>query len=104
MKALRFDWDPNKNAINQKKHGVGFEEAKTCFEDDYAEVFEDAEHSKDEDRAILLGMSALLKTLVVVYTERTLDENNQIVNRIISARKATKKEFQYYWSRRPTVR
>jgi uncharacterized protein len=104
MKRLRFDWDPNKNSINQKKHGIGFEEAKTCFEDDYAEIFEDSEHSTDEERSILLGMSTLLKTLVVVYTERTLDEKSEIVNRIISARRATKKEFQYYWSRRPTVR
>ena len=104
MKFLRFDWDPNKNAINQKKHGIGFDEAKTCFEDDYAEIFEDAEHSKGEERSILLGMSALLKTLIVVYTERIHDETNEMVNRIISARKATKAEFQYYWSRRPKVR
>ena len=104
MQTLRFDWDPIKNVINQNKHGIGFEEAKTCFEDDYAEIFEDAEHSREEERLILLGMSTLLKTLVVVYTERTLDETNEMVNRIISARKATRKEFQYYWSRRPKGR
>ena len=104
MQTLRFDWDPKKNVINQNKHGIGFEEAKTCFEDDYAEIFEDAEHSREEERLILLGMSTLLKTLVVVYTERTLDETNEMVNRIISARKATRKEFQYYWSRRPKGR
>ena len=74
MKVLRFDWDPNKNAINLKKHGVGFEEAKTCFEDDYAEIFEDVEHSVSEERSILSGMSSLLKTLVVVYTERIHNE------------------------------
>ena len=101
MKTLRFDWDPNKNTINQKKHGIGFDEAKTCFEDDYAEIFEDVEHSENEERSILLGMSSLLKTLVVVYTERVHNDQNEIVNRIISARKATKNEFQYYWSKRP---
>ncbi|MCQ2089937.1 MAG: BrnT family toxin [Fibrobacter sp.] len=97
---IDFEWDENKNAINQKKHGVSFEEAKSCFEDEHARVFFDVEHSKDEDRSILIGLSSELRTLVVVYTERIVTDNDVVVNRIISARKATKKEFQYYWNAR----
>ncbi|SHL73771.1 BrnT family toxin [Fibrobacter sp. UWH6] len=97
---IDFEWDEKKNEINRKKHGVSFEEAKSCFEDDHARVFFDVEHSKDEDRSILIGLSSELRTLIVVYTERVNDDDDLIVNRIISARKATKKEFQYYWNAR----
>ena len=97
---IDFEWDEKKNEINQKKHGVSFEEAKSCFEDEHARVFFDVEHSKDEDRSILIGLSSELRTLIVVYTERVNGGDNLIVNRIISARKATKKEFQYYWNAR----
>jgi uncharacterized DUF497 family protein len=100
MMQLKFEWDDKKNSTNIKKHGVSFEDAKTCFEDEFAAIFDDIEHSQDEDRFILLGMSATLKTLVVIFTERSKNERSGIVNRIISARKATKKEFQYYWERR----
>ena len=103
MKQLRFEWDDKKNSINLKKYGVDFNEAETCFEDDYAAIFDDVEHSANEERSILLGMSSHLKTLIVVFTERETNNKNEIVNRIISARKATKKEFQFYWSRRPTI-
>lgn len=97
---IDFEWDEKKNEINQKKHGVSFEEAKSCFEDEHARVFFDVEHSKDEDRSILIGLSSELRTLIVVYTERVNGGDDLIVNRIISARKATKKEFQYYWNAR----
>lgn len=97
---IDFEWDEKKNEINRKKHGVSFEEAKSCFEDDHARVFFDVEHSKDEDRSILIGLSSELRTLIVVYTERVNGGDDLIVNRIISARKATKKEFQYYWNAR----
>lgn len=97
---IDFEWDEKKNEINRKKHGVPFEEAKSCFEDDHARVFFDVEHSKDEDRSILIGLSSELRTLIVVYTERVNGDDDLIVNRIISARKATKKEFQYYWNAR----
>lgn len=97
---IDFEWDEKKNEINQKKHGVSFEEAKSCFEDEHARVFFDVEHSKDEDRSILIGLSSELRTLIVVYTERINGDDDLIVNRIISARKATKKEFQYYWNAR----
>ncbi|OWV04375.1 BrnT family toxin [Fibrobacter sp. UWH3] len=100
MMEIDFEWDEKKNEINRKKHGVSFEEAKSCFEDDHARVFFDVEHSKDEDRSILIGLSSELRTLIVVYTERVNDDDDLIVNRIISARKATKKEFQYYWNAR----
>lgn len=103
MNSLRFEWDPIKNAANLKKHGIGFEEAKTCFEDDFAIVFDDLDHSKDEERSIILGMSTSLKTLIVVFTERTQAKGQTIVNRIISCRKATKKEMMFYWSQRPTL-
>lgn len=84
---VEFVWDDKKNATNQKKHGVSFEEAKTCFEDDYARVFFDAEHSVQEDRSILIGLSNQLRTLVVVFTERSGIIPEQLINRIISARK-----------------
>ena len=97
---IEFAWDEKKNAINRKKHDVSFEEAKTCFEDEHARVFFDIEHSKKEDRSILIGLSEKLRTLIVIYTERSLLDAEIVVNRIISARKATKKEFQYYWNER----
>jgi uncharacterized protein len=100
MKKVKFEWDQKKSSTNLKKHGVAFEEAQTCFEDDYAEIFDDEKHSDTEERSILLGMSTALKTLVVVFTERIYEGEKEIINRIISARKATKTEFQYYWNRR----
>jgi len=100
MTQLKFEWDEKKNVSNIKKHGVSFDDAATCFEDDYAEIFADSSHSETEDRFILLGMSLKLNTLVVIFTERSNYKKTEILNRIISARKATKKEFQYYWSKR----
>jgi uncharacterized DUF497 family protein len=97
---IEFQWDEKKNALNQKKHGISFDEAKTCFEDEHARVFFDVEHSKNEDRSILIGLSSVLRTLVVFFTERNKIDSEHIVNRIISARRATKKEFQYYWNER----
>ena len=52
---IGFIWDEKKNAANQRKHDISFEEAKTCFEDEHARVFFDAEHSAQEDRSILIG-------------------------------------------------
>ena len=57
MSDLRFVWDQNKNQANQRKHGVSFEEAQTAFHDERATVYHDPEHSEDENRFILLGMS-----------------------------------------------
>ena len=100
MKELKFEWDEKKSSLNSKKHGISFEDATTCFDDDFAEVFDDVSHSETEDRYLLIGMSLTLKTLVVIFTERDGVNKSEIINRIISARKATKKEFQYYWTRR----
>ena len=95
MKTIRFAWDEKKNTANQKKHHVSFEEAKTVFYDDNARLIRDAEHSDFEERIILLGLSSLLKLLVVVHAYKEQDE----IIRIISARKATKNESKYYTSR-----
>lgn len=89
---MRFEWDENKNAVNRKKHGVAFEEARTVFYDEAALVIDDPEHSAEEDRFIILGMSSRANLLVVCHCCR----ESESVIRIISARKATKTESQYY--------
>ncbi len=92
MSKLRFEWDPNKNAANLKKHGISFEEAHSVFYDDSAIEYYDPEHSLDEDRFLLLGMSFTPRTLVVSYCLRM-----KHIIRIISARKATRKEARAYF-------
>ena len=89
---IGFDWDEDKNESNRKKHGVWFEEAQQVFDDPDALMFHDTQHSDDEDRFIMLGLSASARVLVVVYCER----NNGKLIRIISARKAKKKEIKRY--------
>ena len=89
---LNFEWDEHKNAINKIKHKVSFEEAQTVFYDDRALVIDDPEHSIDEDRFIILGMSSRANLLIVCHCYRASDT----VIRIISARKATKTEAGYY--------
>ena len=88
MKEIKFNWDKNKANKNLLKHKVSFEEARSVFDDDNARLIFDPDHSEDEDRFILLGLSCSLKILVVVHCYK--DEENII--RLISARKATKKE------------
>ena len=92
MKSLTIEWDDNKSFANKKKHGISFEEAKTVFYDDSARIIHDPDHSEQEDRFILLGLSYKLRLLIVVHTYR---EDEQII-RIISARKATKNEASKY--------
>jgi uncharacterized protein len=94
MSELRFEWDEVKNRANRRKHGVGFEEAQTVFLDENAIRFFDPDHSQDEDRFLMLGMSWKLKVLVVCHCFRVEDA----VIRIISARKADKNEARTYWS------
>jgi uncharacterized DUF497 family protein len=89
---MRFEWDPAKAASNAKKHKVTFELAKSVFYDDFAVQFFDEEHSSDEDRFLLLGMSSDARLLLVCHCE--MEEANVI--RIVSARKATQSEAQYY--------
>ena len=91
MNHLLFEWDEPKNLLNQKKHGVSFDEAKTIFTDQFARLIADPGHSDNEDRFILLGTSISSKLLVVCHCIRTEDNI-----RIISARKADKQERIIY--------
>ena len=75
MECIQFEWDENKNHINQNKHNISFEEAKTVFYDDEALVIDDPDHSEAEERFIILGLSNI---------------------RISSARRATKTESKFY--------
>jgi uncharacterized DUF497 family protein len=94
MTDLIFEWDEGKNRANRKKHGVSFEEARSAFLDEHARVLPDDEHSEDEERFVLLGMSTSLRILVVCHCYRRKDE----VIRIISARRADRDEQdQYRW-------
>ncbi|MBI4227082.1 MAG: BrnT family toxin [Candidatus Omnitrophica bacterium] len=92
MREIRFAWNEGKNRVNQRKHGVSFEEARSVFYDERAIEFPDPEHSQQEDRFLLLGLSGRLRVLLVCHCFREDDE----VIRILSVRKATKKEFDYY--------
>ncbi len=92
MGTLRFEWDEHKNQINQRKHGISFEEAATVFYDEEALVRDDPEHSKEEDRFVILGFSNKANLLVVCHCFRA----SETVIRIISARKATKTESKFY--------
>ena len=87
-----FDWDEDKNITNIKKHGISFDEAKTVFFDERAILFDDPEHSEDEERFLLLGMSEEANLCIVCHCYRESDT----VIRLISARKATKKESDRY--------
>lgn len=93
MNNIRFQWDQNKNLANIKKHKVSFEEAETVFFDENARLIPDPEHSINEERFIILGISNKLKLLIVVHIYK---ENDEII-RIISARKAIKSEIKYYY-------
>lgn len=96
--ALRFEWDDRKNAQNRRNHGVSFEEAQTVFFDDHAPLIADPDHSEDEERFILLGLSSPLRTLVVCHYYRRLGD----VARLISARRADRQEREQYevtWTR-----
>jgi uncharacterized DUF497 family protein len=91
---LVFEWDERKNRANQRKHGVSFEEARSTFLDENARVLPDPEHSEEEDRFVLLGLSASLRILIVCHCYR----EEESVIRIISARKADRDEQrQYRW-------
>ena len=89
---IRFEWDSSKAAANLKKHHVSFEEAQSVFYDELAVQFFDEENSSDEERFLMLGMSSGAKLLIVCHCERGHGE----VIRIISARKATKRESAFY--------
>ena len=94
MKSILFVWDEKKARENLEKHKISFEEAQTVFSDPNARMIFDTEHSFDEERFILLGISSGLRLLIVCHSYR---ENNMVI-RIISARKATKNEQKQYGS------
>lgn len=94
MNRLRFEWDPEKNEINKRKHRISFEEAKTVFYDDDAKVIDDPDHSQEEERFLILGLSQSAKLLVVCHCYR----ESETVIRLISARKATKTETKQYFN------
>ena len=92
MHGITFSWDDRKERENKRKHGVSFDEATTVFADENARLKHDPDHSRDEDRFVLLGFSAKLRLLVVVHAYR--QDEKEI--RIISARKAVPKERKQY--------
>jgi len=92
MSTLRFEWNDRKAVTNLKKHGVSFDEAKTVFFDERAKLIDDPDHSEDEERFVLLGISSALRLLLVCHCYRS--KGNVI--RIISARKAISKESKSY--------
>jgi hypothetical protein len=94
MREMHFEWDEAKSRENRRRHGVSFEEAQTVFLDENAIRFFDPDHSADEDRFLMLGISFRLRVLVVCHCFRA----NDAVVRIISARKANKEEEAEYWS------
>lgn len=89
---MKFSWDNKKASLNQKKHKVSFEEASTVFFDPLAKLATDPDHSKGENRMILIGHSQKSNLLFVVHVYK----DDEGVIRIISARKATKKEKKDY--------
>ncbi len=92
MDSIVFSWDEKKSIINQEKHGVSFEEAQSVFADEYGRLIPDPDHSEDEDRFILLGLSHQVRLLMVCHCYR---EKGGVI-RIISARKADKVETKQY--------
>ena len=90
---MTYEWDPVKAAANVRKHGVSFAEAASVFLDPVALTFTDPDHSEDEARAITIGRSARHRVLFVAHTERA----DRI--RIISARRATRREQEQYEER-----
>jgi uncharacterized protein len=88
--TLKFEWNPRKAASNLSKHGVSFQEAIKAFADPLARVFDDEDHSVDEQREILIGHSTKDRLLIVSFTAQGASV------RIISARKATRRERKEY--------
>ena len=95
---MHFEWDPRKERLNRRKHGVSFEEAQTVFLDEWGVLIDDPDHSNGEERFILIGMSAALRVLIVCHSYRASDA----VIRIISSRRAEaheRREYRQRWLR-----
>ena len=90
-----FEWNAAKAAANLRKHGVSFDEAETIFYDEHALLLSDPDHSADQDRFILIGLSGRLRVLTVVHASHEAP----LVVRLISARKATRSERAQYDAR-----
>ena len=97
IENIKFEWDARKATANEKKHGISFDEARTVFFDENAKLIDDPDHSNDEDRFVLLGLSSSLKVVLVCHCYREVGN----VIRIISARKATKRESTFYGGETP---
>ena len=95
MDFIRFEWDENKNEINKKKHGLSFEMAKEVFYDESAVLFDDPDHSAEEERFLIIGVIKTEQICIVSHCYR----DNESCIRIISARRATKAERQAYLDR-----
>lgn len=95
MAELRFSWDPRKARSNEQKHGVSFEEAQTVFFDEHGLLLEDPDPDDPEERFVLIGLSSALRLLLVCHCLR---EGGESI-RIISARRASKREGKQYWER-----
>ena len=87
---MRFEWDENKAAGNLAKHGVSFEEAATVFGDPLSDTFDDPDHSAEERRFIIIGISERGRMLIVAHTD-----DGEVV-RIINAREPTRSEREFY--------
>ncbi len=92
MSDIKFEWDAKKASANLKKHGVSFDEARTVFFDENAKLIDDPDHSEDEERFVLLGLSSSLKVVLVCHCYR--EQGNVI--RIISAQEASAYESKQY--------
>ncbi len=92
---FNFEWDPQKAQSNQVKHGVSFEIAATVFRDPHAVSIYDGEHSTDEERWLTLGISSI-RSLLIVYHTFGDEDDETVIARIISSRKATKQEELQY--------
>ena len=97
MAAIRIEWNERKNTLNLRKHGISFDEAESVFADENALLLADPEHSKEEDRFILMGLGRSLRVLLVFHCYRRSDD----VIRIFSARKASRAERDQYAQRWP---
>ena len=95
MSDLRFSWDSRKAQTNIRKHGVAFEEAQSVFFDEHALLIDDPEHSEEENRFAILGMSSSLRVLLVAHCLRSGGDEIRIIN----ARKAERTERAQYWER-----
>jgi uncharacterized protein len=89
---IRYEWDPRKSRANKARHGISFEEARTAFLDEHARLILDEDHSDEEDRFLLMGLSIELRVIVVCHCYR---ESDQVV-RNFSARRATTSERRQY--------